>query len=447
MNPVDILRLLGLLGDAGGAAIKEGVTSVFDAQMWAIWTGSLSILQGAFEIADEFSIFTVSTTDGPVSVLWPMMLWVSGILALGLFFWQIVTTMLHGGRGFLRLLGGPVQYGVALAATVGLVAAFLAAADGLTDGILEEGLHVHNFQDALHATSFDDVVSDQIKSVAAALAGVFGVVPAGLGYTIEMLFREAAVYVLVATVPLTAAGLLANVTAVWFWRSVRWMLAAIAMKPVLALTLVLGIAIVGGAQGLSGLLAGVGVLLISLCVPLVLFKLFAFVDPNTERGAAFRDQLSNAGVDSYGADSIAGKAGELGKDALKKAFGGGGNDEDEDDAGEKANADRFDRAIADDDADATSGHGTPGDADVDDDDGSPTGTPDTGPADTDIPAVPGTDDIGPPDEGGDDDDHPPPSALPEDVDPTPRPPDAGLDPADGGSEASEAEIADAAVIV
>ena len=68
------------------------------------------MLRGAFGLADQFSIFTVSTMDGPVGALRPMMLWISGILALGLFFRQIVTTMLHGGRGFLRLIGGPVQY-------------------------------------------------------------------------------------------------------------------------------------------------------------------------------------------------------------------------------------------------------------------------------------------------------------------------------------------------
>ena len=51
---------------------------------------------------------------------------------------------------------------------------------------------------------------------------------------------------LIATVPITAAGLLANTTATWFWRSLRWMLAAILMKPALALVLVVGVNMLSG---------------------------------------------------------------------------------------------------------------------------------------------------------------------------------------------------------
>jgi hypothetical protein len=160
------------------------------------------------------------------------------------------------------------------------------------------------------------------------------VIPAAIGYSLEMLFREAAIYVLVATVPIVAAGLLANVTASWFWRTCRWLVACIAMKPVLAMTLVFGVAITGGSQGLSGLLAGVGVLIISLLAPFVLFRLFAFVDPNSDAGAAFRDALSGVGVDSYGSNNLA----MLAAGAAGGSGGGG--------AMEDANTGRFDEAVA-----------------------------------------------------------------------------------------------------
>ncbi|MEU6643098.1 hypothetical protein ABZ863_11160 [Saccharomonospora sp. NPDC046836] len=342
MNPLDIL---GLLGDSAGIAIGDVMSGLLDAIMLGIWEGALGILRTAFKIADNFSMFTVSTTEGPVSVLWPMMLWIGGVLALGLFFWQIIVTVLRGGRGFTRMVAGPFQYGVALAVTVGLVSSFLLATDALTAAILDSALQAKNFEEALTMTGFTDAISDSVKAVVLGIAGLFGVVPAALGYVVEMLFREAAIYVLVATTPLTAAGLLANVTAGWFWKTTRWLLAAIAMKPVLALALVLGIAIAGGAEGLSGLLAGIGVLLVSLCVPLVLFKLFAFVDPNTDAGAAFRDKLHDVGLDSYGSNSIAGQAG-------KAATGGGGSGlgaSEGSDSGagqEQANTDRFDRAAA-----------------------------------------------------------------------------------------------------
>ncbi|GAB3289005.1 hypothetical protein [Parasphingorhabdus pacifica] len=333
------------IGSSIGGKLKELVASAFESAMQALWDASLFILREAFKVADQFSVFTVDTRTGPISVLWPMMLWVSGVLALGLFFWQLTMTSLRGGRGFMRLVGGPIQYGIALAVTVSLVGSFLVAADGLTDGILEYGLQSSNFQDALQHTAFADGAVDGVKAVVLGICAFVGVIPAGIGYVLEMLFREAAIYVLVATIPITAAGLLANVSKPWFWKAVRWILACIAMKPVLALTLVLGVAIAGGSKGLSGLLAGVGVLIISLLIPFVLFRLFAFVDPNSDAGAAFRDALSSAGVDSYGPNNPA-------MQAASATSGGGGGDRDGGNSGggdaqETANTGRYDEVMAD----------------------------------------------------------------------------------------------------
>lgn len=316
--------------DEIGEGIGSVIADAFDSAMTAVWNASLDVLHGAFSLADRFSVFTVSTSNGPIRAVWPMMLWISGALALALFFWQLTITNLTAGRGFVRLVTGPVQYGIALAVTVGLVAGFLVGVDGLTDGILNYGLQARNFSAAFNHSSLADAAGHGVKAAVLGLCAIVGVLPAAVGYVLEMLFREAAVYVLVALVPLVAAGLLAKVTASWFWRTARWLLVAIAMKPVLALTLVLGVAIAGGSQGLAGLLAGVGVLVISLVAPLVLFRLFAFVDPNSDAGGAFRDFLSGLGVDSYGSNNPVVIAANLsGSDSV-----------------ENSNVDRFDEALS-----------------------------------------------------------------------------------------------------
>lgn len=319
------------IGGALGDQFQSMVASAFEDAMRAIWDAGLTVLRTAFLLADQFSVFTVSTTEGPLGIVWPMMLWISGVLAMGLFSWQLIMTNLRAGRGFIRLVTGPAQYGIALAVTVGLVAAFLAAVDGLTAGILRYGLQSENFTDAMTHTSLGDAAVDGVGAVVLGICAIVGVIPAGIGYVLEMLFRQAAIVVLAGVVPLGAAGLVANVSAPWFWRTARWLLAAIAMKPVLALTLVIGVAIVGGAQDLAGLLAGVGVLVISLFAPFVLFRLFAFVDPNSDAGGAFRDFLAGKGVDSYGPNNPA--------LALAGAAGGSG-------AMEDAHTDRFDSAAA-----------------------------------------------------------------------------------------------------
>ena len=187
------------------------------------------MLRTAFQLADQFSVFSVSTTEGPLKVVWPMMLWISGLLAIGLFSWQLIMTNLRGGRGFRRLVTGPVQYGIALAVTVGMVAAFLTAVDGLTEGILTSGLASRNFTDALTHTSFTDATGNGVKAVVLGICAIVGVIPAALGYVLEMLFREAAIYVLVSTVPLVAWGMMRTLTTdervVWLvWTAILYVL-------------------------------------------------------------------------------------------------------------------------------------------------------------------------------------------------------------------------------
>lgn len=324
--------------DAIGSDIGNLIADAFDSAMTAIWNAALDLLRAAMSLADKFSVFSVSTTNGPIKIIWPMMLWISGVLALALFFWQLTMTNLRAGRGFIRLIGGPVQYGVILAVTVGLVAGFLAGVDGLTDGILNYGLQAGNFTEAFNHTNFADAVGHGVKAVVLGICAIAGILPAAVGYVLEMLFRQAAIEVLVAVIPIVAAGLLAEVTSSWFWRTARWLMAAIAMKPVLALTLVLGITLAGGSQGVMGLLAGVAVLVISLIAPFALFRLFAFIDPNSDAGGAFRDFFAGWHMDSYGIDSPT---------PMLSAVTGGGEIE-------AANSDRFDQALSG-QSDATDG--------------------------------------------------------------------------------------------
>lgn len=422
----------GFLGDTIGKAIGQG----FDVAMKALWAAALALLKAAFGLADRISVFDISTGDGPVGALWPMMLWVSGVVAVGLFFTQLTTAALRGGRGILRTVAGPVQYGLALGITAAAVAAFLTAADGLTRGILHYGLDAANFQDALAATGLGDAAVDSIKAVQLGLIAMFGVLPSAIGYVLEMLFRQAAILILVACVPVTAAGLLADVTAPWFWRTARWMLASIIMKPVLALALVLGVGTLGGADGIKELLIGQGILLISLLAPFALFRLFAFVDPNTEAGRVFRDTVSGAGFDSYpGVPDLPSK-GDSGDS-------GGG----EPDAGagsiEMANAGRFDTLAAHADETysasgtghpegSTAGGGTAQPAKQSDPEGG--GSQPSGDSDTQTPAPPanrGSVVASSPTSGGSGGEAPPPAPGSNGPDDPPEP-DGGGRPRGGG---------------
>lgn len=301
------------MGDLFGDAVNSFFASAIDQIMTFIWAAAVNLLRGSFELVDGLLGFGDGSdlVDGsgglgsaaPFAEIWPVLRWIGLSVALGLFFWQLTTTVLRGGAGFWRAATGPVAYGVAAAMTLGVVAALLGAAEGLTTVLLQRGLDADNFRTILDNPDLaftdnpevDSQLDSSVRAVLLGLVGLFGVIPAALGFALQMIFRQAAILVLVATVPITAAGLMTNTTASWFWRSLRWMMAAILMKPALALVLVIGVNVLSAPTGIGGLLAGTGVLLISLFCPLVLFRLLAFVEPGTNAGATMRSALSSSG--------------------------------------------------------------------------------------------------------------------------------------------------------
>ena len=278
------------------AALNSFSASVVDRLMKAIWAAAMWLLRTAFALMDSVGGFRDGSTlvdaagrpspAAPFYALWPTLTWIGGAVAVGLFLWQLTLAMVRGGAGFWRVASGPVAYGVATALTLGVVGALVGAAEGLTVLLLQRGLAAENFRTILDHPSLgfsdnpelDSSIDASARALLLGMIALFGVLPAAIGFLLQMLFRQAVIIVLVATVPITAAGLLANTTATWFWRSLRWMLAAVLMKPALALVLVVGVNMLSGPTGVGGLFAGAGVLLISLFCPLALFRLLAFVE-------------------------------------------------------------------------------------------------------------------------------------------------------------------------
>jgi hypothetical protein len=354
--------------DQLGSLIGDGVATVIsgpiDQAMQAIWAGCAELLGQAFELVDKLSTFSISTTCDPrhsdtcgsLPHLWPILVSLSTLIALGMFFWQITVASVRGGRGMWHAATGTVGYGLALAITVTAVASLLGAADGMTSLLLSQGVHASSsFNDTYKQLPLGQQALQGIKPVILGVVGFFGLLPAALGYAVEMMFRQAAVTVLVATIPFTAAGLMARSTARWFWISARWILTAIILKPAFALVLVIGLTSVSDAQGVVGLLAGAAVLWVALFSPMALFRLLAFVDPATDTGAAFRDAASNLGS-RFSSPAPAGAESAN----FSGAGAGGGSGTGDSAAGvsdlEQANTARFDGASTS----ATGGGNAPG---------------------------------------------------------------------------------------
>ncbi len=301
-GPPDIIGgLTDLVGGVAGKAVS-GVVNGFSEFLWG---AGLQILRTGIGLADNAGTVNLDLASGPLSSVWPVTLGIGLSLAGVLFYAQLVTVSARGGRGLLRALQGCAQFGVALAASAGVFALLVLVADSLAEFILGKGLASANFAAAFAKTGFSDTTANAVKGPALALLSVFGVIPIGLGFAFENVMRAATIYLLVAVIPITAAGLLSGSTRSWFWKTANWALAAIAVKPVMALALWIGVAISGSGSGLAQLITGLALMFVSLWAPLALFKLFAFT--STAATDAFKNGWSQADViDSQGNGSSGG---------------------------------------------------------------------------------------------------------------------------------------------
>jgi hypothetical protein len=127
---------------------------------------------------------------------------------------------------------------------------------------------------------------------------------AAIAHLLVMITRSAALIVLAAVTPIAAAGLVSEAGRAWSWKSLRWFIAAAFAPASMVLVLGIGVQITTGVangltnkieQAIGTALPGVILILIASVAPAALFKLLAFVDPNTSSGAALRIGLAEAG--------------------------------------------------------------------------------------------------------------------------------------------------------
>ena len=222
---------------------------------------------------------------------------------------------------------------------LGVGAALTAATAGLTQGILQVALGVPSFAKVDLLRSWQP--RDGVDAAVATVLGICGVllVFAAIGYLLIMLVRAGALVILMATSPISAAGLLSEGTRAWFWKSLRWFVAALMIAPLSALVLGVGKKLTDGVLSGAGAsteaavgqaVIGTVLVVISAFCPLILFRLLAFVDPGTSSGASFRASLDAAGGI---AGLLGGGAGSAGGSGAATAQSGEGTSQGEANAG------------------------------------------------------------------------------------------------------------------
>jgi type IV secretion system protein TrbL len=320
------LNPLHWLGDAASSAVGN----VWKSAMTGLWSAALWCIKTAFQLIDSFTNPDLSSS-GPMREVLPTTLWIGATLAGIMLFVQLTLALVRrDGESMGRIVIGIGQFGLVWVGYLGMAAGMVAAAAGLSKGILSSMLHVQ----AMHEYNFDSAWPHSVDDIT--LATVLGVlslllvIPAAFFYILIMLVREAALIILVATAPISAGGLVSDVGKVWFWKTLRWFFACLLISPCAALLLGIGVKLSNGAinhtpppcapnncdnaawlmghakemadwqQANSSATAGMAivgciVIAIGAVCPLILFRLLAFVEPGTASGAALRQSWSDAG--------------------------------------------------------------------------------------------------------------------------------------------------------
>ena len=325
LNP---LKWLG----KGAAAVA---TDAWKGAMTAVWSAGLWVLDLAFKIIDAFTTPDLST-GGPLAAVLPYTFAVGAALALLMAFVQIgLAAVQRDGRSLARVLVGVAQFWAVWIGYITVAALLVTATAGLTKGLLQGLLHVDAFSGFSNSGSWPRRVDDTVVVTVLGFCTIFLIFPAAIAYVLIMLVREAALMLLTATAPISAAGLLSEGTRAWFWKTLRWFFASLMIAPLAALVLGIGVKITQGtvagagdqtAAAVGTAVVGCILILIGAICPLILFRLLAFVDPGTSSGAAMRQSFAaNGGMAGLvgGKGAQAGGADAAGSGAATKHDGQG----------------------------------------------------------------------------------------------------------------------------
>jgi type IV secretion system protein TrbL len=300
MDWSDYLNPFAALGNAAASVVVDGWT----AAMLGIWNAGLWLLKLALTIEDAFLVPDLSAS-GPMRDLYGATFWIAGAMVLLLFLVQLgIAGVRRDGQSVGRVLLGVGQFGAVWVMWIVFAIAILAAAGGLTRALTQSLLGVDSMSAWQPWTGFS--TADLTDGTVATVLGVLGifVVFAAVAHLLVMLARAAALMVLAATNPVSAAGLVWDGGRSWFWKTFRWFLAAAFTPVLMVLMLGLGVKATSGVAlsmtdslqtAIGTAVPGVVLIFVGSFAPLALFKLLAFVDPGTSSGSAMRAGLAVQG--------------------------------------------------------------------------------------------------------------------------------------------------------
>lgn len=284
----------GLLGSAANDVVSGAWQSVCQSFADAA-TAMLKAFASAFA-----AIPTVNLASAGVRSIYGISMGIAAAVAALLLIGQVIrTAFTHDGTALATALTGIAKAALAFLLTLAVATAALAAADEVTHWIItasfgSAGALSSRLGDVLGGAAASNPAAG--GGVSAALLLVFGVLGILLVVVLwfELLLRNAAIAVLIATSPIAAAGQMSESTRTWWTRLVSATIQLIILKPVIALVFAIGLGMTGKASDIETLLAGMLVLVLAAFAWPAIARFFAFATVQVAGGSGLGTLLGFA---------------------------------------------------------------------------------------------------------------------------------------------------------
>ncbi|MFJ9523109.1 hypothetical protein ACIRPK_33295 [Kitasatospora sp. NPDC101801] len=277
----------GLAGDAVGKMANSAWESICKSFADAM-VQLLKTFSGAF-----VKMPGPDLASNGVRSVYAISLGVAALVACLLVIGQVVrTAVTHDGRPLATAAVGLGKAVLAFLLTLIVASTTLAASDELTKYIVDNSLGGQQ--------AFSDKIAKLVAwnpGNSASLLLILAII--GILMTLvlwfEMLLRGAAIAVLIATSPISAAGQVSDSTKTWWSKLVSMTLQLIILKPIIALVFALGFNLAGDSQDLNTTLSGMLVLLLAALAWPAVARFFTFASVQVGGGAGLAALLGFAG--------------------------------------------------------------------------------------------------------------------------------------------------------
>ena len=275
-----LLNPLACLSSAAGSGADDAATSAWDSVCKSFADAAAELLR-AFGQAFA-ALPSLNLESAGISSTYGISLSVGAIVATLLVFAGVIrTAWTHDGSGIAQAVTGVGKAILAWMLTAAVATAALEASDEITSLVVNQSFGSQQALADRLATivNWAGVTGDPGQAV---LGGSLLLVFALIGIVLvivlwfELLLRNAAIAVLIATSPIAAAGQASEATKAWWLRSASATAQLIILKLVIALVFAVGFGMAGTSDGVESLLEGLLVLALAAFSWPVIARFFTF---------------------------------------------------------------------------------------------------------------------------------------------------------------------------